>query len=373
MTATLVLAAAVLAAIRVHPVQSVADDEVVDVVAYWAKVHKQCAGRGHEHASKWVGDVLLGRAAKARPDFFALAEMQKSTVVPPAPYEALGAACNGLEGKPPHLMGVYYDTTRWELEDVYPSKGREGRCNLTALTAKMEANEPLCTLPPIHDSGDVTKDWGECCGCVDHPAVSASGNPHGQGQRPFAVSRFRRRGFSGFSLCIVSASLPHPEPIDCKGTDSCYRMNDEGTAMFGVRNLMVRVHALCSDAEILFLADTNMNAPSKPIQTLFPTGRLSELSEHPHRAYTCCYDAPAPINRYAADRIAATNSLSLSTFGGSSIPGPMNASEETPFNGKCPWASDAAFGFICCGSPEEHSPLKAKIRMVLPKRVMLYT
>eukprot|EP00931_Biecheleriopsis_adriatica_P117102 TRINITY_DN92651_c0_g1_i1.p1 TRINITY_DN92651_c0_g1~~TRINITY_DN92651_c0_g1_i1.p1 ORF type:complete len:372 (+),score=47.34 TRINITY_DN92651_c0_g1_i1:35-1150(+) len=353
-----------------------AAEEVLHVTAYWAKVHKQCVGHGLEHAAQWVRQTLTGEL----PDVFALAEMQGATVAPPHPYKSVGAACNGLKEEPPHLMGIFYDAERWSLEKVFPASAGEGPCNLTTLTAQMAAGQPLCKLPAPSTlaarsgNGYLSHDWGACCGCVDHPSLSPSGSSKGQGQRPFAAVRLRQRSQGNAELCVVAASLPHPYPRGCDRNEWQCRMNDPGTGLFGTDNLLAQVGALCGTARILLLADTNLDSPLSSLRDLFPAGPLSEMVEDVNRTFTCCYDGPGSrdINRFASDRIGARGALSARTVGGSRSAGPMRLSD-IPFNDTCATGLGRnAYGFICCGSREEHSPLMSRIAIPLNREVVLF-
>lgn len=360
---------------------AVASSNTVDITVLWAKVHRQCVGKGREHAVRWIQNLMERTrstfAAKRIQlgdgllDFLSVAELQGAAVASTHPYASAGAACSGwAHGPPPHMIGIYYHTERWELQRVYPSSAQGGPCTLTALNAEMETGRPLCKLPAMNDAGALSHDWGACCACTDHPGVSPTGNLEGIGHRPFIAARFQHRAAGGV-LCVIAASLPHPYPDNCDGKNFKCKMNGKNTSVFGTVTLHAQVEVFCNGAEIIFLSDTNLAHPAAKLQDIFPVGPLSKLSEDPRREFTCCYDGPEKVNRYAADRIGATNAVSVSTLGGSSHRGPMTVHDSLPFQAKCQGADASTYGFICCGSSKEHSPLVSSIRMVLSDVTLL--
>ena len=152
-------------------------------------------------------------------------------------------------------------------------------------------------------------------------------------------------------------------PIDCV-------LNSEGTGFFGTENFVNQLSSLCGDIErVIFLGDTNASNPDWSLAQMFPVGVMSQMNESDSEHYTCCFDdAPDPtedtplVNRYPTDRIGVRGARSIVTTGGSDSSGVAMESPTVYEPSTCPLPNvPENHGFPCCGSHEEHAPLRSRI------------
>ena len=154
------------------------------------------------------------------------------------------------------------------------------------------------------------------------------------------------------------------DPIDCL-------QNSDGSGPFGTDNLVEKITVLCDDVDrIVFLGDTNASSPTWSLSQMFPAGPLSQTRESEGERYTCCFDNDASnpstspqVNRYPTDRIGARGARSIVTAGGASSPGIPMVAPTVYQPDTCPAGSPPeSYGFPCCGSSEEHAPLRSVIQ-----------
>ena len=334
-------------------------DQSVEVYDY--KPHYACSGAGRDNAIYWIEQVLQGAESGGSPDFFAISQLEKQTIDLPTNFRALGAFCDhaGSE-KYADVIGILYDASIWTLQASFPKDQAGDACPL-----------PDDSLPPT------TCIWGQstpCCACTGNPEASAVEGGKPIGDRAFVIGRFADQQAN--ELCVVTANLPHPvnaenqrgcdlaTPVDCI-------QNSNNSGPFGTENFVEQLTLMCGDVRrVIFLGDTNASSPDWNLSQMFPAGPLSEMQEADSDHYTCCFDLdantegnPTQVNRYPSDRIGARGASAIVTTGGSVSSGlPMRA--PTVYRqDSCPASSPPeSYGFPCCGSPEEHAPLRSAIK-----------
>ena len=334
------------------------DSQSIEVYDY--KPHYACSDAGQNNAILWIESVLSGADGNAPPDFFAISQLEKQSVDLPQDFESLGAFCDhaGSE-RYADVIGLFYDASRWTLTDSFPTDAAGNACPLPD-------DSPL---PATCVQGESTP----CCACAGDPAAIAVPGAGKNGDRAFAIGRFEDQ--AGNELCVVTANLPHPvDPDGKRGCDTQTPIdcvpNADGTGFFGTENFIDQLTLLCGDVQrTIFLGDTNATNPNWALTQMFPVGAMSQMVESDSEHYTCCFDpnpeppteAPA-VNRYPTDRIGVQGALSILTTGGTDSPGVVMRSPTVYEFDACPLASPAkSFGFPCCGSDEEHAPMRSII------------
>ena len=328
------------------------------VEVYDYKPHYACSGAGRENAVDWVERVLRSSDADGPPDFFAISQLENQSINLPENFQALGAFCDhsGSEAYA-DVIGLLYDVDTWTLTGSFPIDESGNTCPLT------DDSSPPATCV-----------WGEstpCCACAGDPQSTPIPDGHSIGPRAFAIGRFQDQAAN--ELCVVTANLPHPVtaedqrscdlnlPIDCLS-------NIDNTGPFGTENFIRQLSALCGDvAQVIFLGDTNATNPYWDLAQMFPAGVMSEMIEQDDPLYTCCFDedpivGSVLVNQYPTDRIGARGARSVVTTGGAAIPG-VSMSAPTVYDlDSCHSSSyGQSYGFPCCGSSEEHAPLRSVI------------
>jgi hypothetical protein len=338
-----------------------AEDAGRSVEVYDYKPHYACSEAGRDNAIGWIEQVLRGAEAGGSPDFFAISQLEKQTIDLPDNFRALGAFCDhaGSEGYA-DVIGILYNADTWTLNASFPTNQTGGACPLTDDSLPSDT----CT-------------WGQstpCCACTGNPDAAALLGGKPIGDRAFVIGRFEDQAAN--ELCVGTANLPHPvdaqnrrgcdlaTPIDC-----LQNSNDSGP--FGTENFVDQLARLCGDVRrVIFLGDTNASNPNWSLEQMFPVGPMSQMKEANSDHYTCCFDRDAsarpdssPINQYPADRIGARGARSVVTTGGATSPGiailpPTVYSQDT-----CPASSpQGSYGLPCCGSKEEHAPLRSVVK-----------
>lgn len=333
---------------------------VRSVEVYDYKPHYRCSDAGQDNAIDWIEGILESQEADVSPDFFALSQLEKKSVTLPENFGSLGGFCDHA-GSERHadVIGILYDASTWTLDASFPIDQSGNACPL-----------PDDTIPPA------TCTWGEstpCCACTGDPQSIPDSDGRPIGDRAFTIGRFHDE--SAHELCVVVANLPHPvapdgqrgcdlnTPIDCV-------LNSEGTGFFGTENFVNQLSSLCGDIErVIFLGDTNASNPDWSLAQMFPVGVMSQMNESDSEHYTCCFDdAPDPtedtplVNRYPTDRIGVRGARSIVTTGGSDSSGVAMESPTVYEPSTCPLPNvPENHGFPCCGSHEEHAPLRSRI------------
>ena len=331
------------------------------VEVYDYKPHYACSGEGRANAIGWVEQVLRGDGSGGSPDFFAISQLEKQTIDLPDNFRSIGAFCDhaGSEGRA-DVIGILYNADTWKLNASFPTSQTGDACLLTD-----------DSIPPD------TCVWGQstpCCACTGNPEAAAVPGDKPIGDRAFLIGRFEDP--AGTNLCVVTANLPHPvdaqnqrgcdltDPIDCL-------QNSDGSGPFGTDNLVEKITVLCDDVgRIVFLGDTNASSSTWTLSQMFPAGPLSQTRESEGERYTCCFDNDArnpstspQVNQYPTDRIGARGARSIVTAGGASSPGISMVAPTVYQPDTCPAGSPPeSYGFPCCGSSEEHAPLRSAIQ-----------
>ncbi|MDG2049417.1 MAG: hypothetical protein P8M78_04570 [Myxococcota bacterium] len=331
------------------------------VEVYDYKPHFACKDLGRENAVNWIEGVLGSSERGGSPDFFAISQLENQRIELPRNFDSLGAFCDhaGSE-RYADVIGIVYDSDTWTLNASFPITESGNAC-------------------PIPDDSPqpATCTWGEstpCCACAGNPEATPP-SPNGKpiGDRAFTIGRFQDRMAN--ELCVVAANLPHPVDADgqrgCDLNEPINRLpNNENNGLFGTENFVNQLSALCSDVQnVIFLGDTNASNPNWSLSQMFPTGVMSQMAESNSEHFTCCLDfnadaptEPPQVNQYPTDRIGVRGARSIVTTGGSEFPGIAMTSPTVYDPDTCPAPiGPESYGFPCCGSNEEHAPLRASI------------
>ena len=327
---------------------------VQSIAVYDYKPHYACKDEGRDNAVAWIEEILETSSASEPTDFFAISQLEKQRIELPQNYESLGAFCDhaGSE-RYADVIGIVYDQEKWNLNGSYP-------LNLSGNACPIPDDSPQ----PATCTYDAQT---PCCACTGNPQTPLPAPGGGTiGDRAFAIGRFEDR--TSNEICVIAANLPHP--VDNQGQRGCdlktpidCLLNPDGSGIFGTENFVNQVSRLCSDVNrVIFLGDTNASNPSWTLAEMFPTGVLSETAESNSEHFTCCFESPL-VNRFPTDRIGARGASSILTKGGAESAGTPMTAPTVYDQGICPDSTEPeSYGFPCCGSPEEHAPLRSVIQ-----------